>query len=110
MALEPVDRVYGADLRDPQVREDVWKTLREAGPRLVLVEFPCTYWSQLTRLNFRTNSDRQRLKKLRESHRPFTKLAAEIAEYQMEKWQGLPAGGWGPARQASVRVHGKLLS
>ena len=50
---------------------------------MVLIEFPCTYWSQLTQINFTTNSSKQKLKKLRESHRPFINLTRQIVDNQV---------------------------
>ena len=40
-------------------------------------------WRQLTRINPTTNGGRQRLKRLREKHRPFLKLTEDVAVEQM---------------------------
>ena len=82
-ALQPIDIKYGTDLSDPAERQQILDTLDVAKPQLVLVEFPCTYWSSLTNINYRTPEQQRKLKKLREEHRPFVQLAVDIAERQM---------------------------
>ena len=65
LALQPVDIEYGTDLSSPDEREDLIASIRETQPRLVIVEFPCTLWSSLSRFNYRGSSGRQKLEGLR---------------------------------------------
>jgi len=83
MALQPIDAVYGDDLKDKNQRKHVLETIRKTQPRLVIVEFPCTYWSNLTHLNFRSQERRRMLKKLQASEMIFLELAEQIARLQM---------------------------
>ena len=84
LALQPVDLEYGADLTRPAEREDLLDSIRETRPRLVIIEFPCTLWSSLSRMNYRGSSGRQRLEGLRREQRPFLQLTADIAHLQRE--------------------------
>ena len=82
LALQPCDQVYGIDLHNPAERSEVFRVQREMQPRLILIEFPCTYWSSLSRIIYVTNAQKQKLKRLREKHRPFVQLAASLAKNQ----------------------------
>lgn len=83
-ALEPCDIKYGSDLRDPQARAHILRTIREHRPRLVVVEYPCTRWSPLTNLTYRTSQERRRLRKLQQAERPFLDLTENIFDIQIE--------------------------
>ena len=63
LALQPLDITYGTDLRESEERDELLRTIIETHPRLVLVEFPCTYWSHLTTLNLRTVAEKQKLRR-----------------------------------------------
>ena len=64
LALQPIDKIYGTDLFEPEQRRGCLEMIEQQQPRLAILEFPCTYWSQLTRTNYSTNSGKQKLKKL----------------------------------------------
>ena len=55
----------------------------ELKPRLFTIKFPLSLWKQLTRINVTTNSGRQRLKRLREKHRPFLNFTEDVALRQI---------------------------
>ena len=50
--MEPVDLQYGADLYDPQQREQILQEVKVKKPRLVLLEFPCKVWGSLSENNY----------------------------------------------------------
>lgn len=52
--LQPVDVKYGFDLTRPDDRKTVVDLVKKQRPRLVLVEWPCTFWGKMTQVNFRT--------------------------------------------------------
>lgn len=83
-ALEPCDVKYGCDLRDPRNRAHILHTIREHRPRLVVVEYPCTRWSPLTNLTYRTSQERRRLRKLRQAELPFLELTENIFDIQIQ--------------------------
>ena len=83
--MQPVDVLYGVDLRDPQAREDVLKQLRKERPRLAIVEYPCRFWTKLTDTNFRTSQQKRRLAKLRKAEEPFLELCEDIFNEQMQR-------------------------
>ena len=65
LALQPIDKLYGADLSRQEERNQVLNIQEQRSPRLVLIEFPCTYWCQLAKINYTTNAAKQKLKRLR---------------------------------------------
>lgn len=60
--LQPLDLVYGFDLRDPKHREEVRNMLERERPRLAIVEYPCTLWTQLAATNYRSKQEDQILR------------------------------------------------
>ena len=67
--VEPVDVLYGSDLREPEERQrllDLSDWIERIRPRLVLVSYPCHLWSPLTNMQFSSPQAKRRLKKLRE--------------------------------------------
>lgn len=83
--MQPVDLVYGVDLREPDARENVLRRLREERPRLAIVEYPCRFWSKLTDTNFRTSQEKRRLAKLRKAEEPFLALCEDIFNEQISR-------------------------
>ena len=59
--LRPRDIRYGDDLRDPAVRQEVYREIREQAPDLVWIAPPCTRWCAFSRLNY-TKQERRRLR------------------------------------------------
>lgn len=84
-SMEPSDVVYGDDLRDEDTRKGVLERLRKARPRLAIVEYPRTFWSQLASTNYRTNQQKRRLAKLRKKDEPFLELCESIFEEQIKR-------------------------
>ena len=82
LTLQPCDHIYETDLHDPAGRSEVFRVQREMQPRLLLIEFPQSYWINLSRYDYHKNSQRQHLKGLREKQRPFAQLAASLASNQ----------------------------
>ena len=83
--MEPCDIVYGQDLREEGERERVMRIVKEQKPRLVLVSYPCKYWTALTNINFRTSQGRRRLEKLRRAERPFLQLCSDVFDEQIDR-------------------------
>eukprot|EP00438_Fugacium_kawagutii_P019541 Skav235674 [mRNA] locus=scaffold358:1207972:1219069:- [translate_table: standard] len=82
--MQPMDKIYGCDLRDPEAREQLKSFVREQRPRLVLVEYPCTFWSPLSFTNDRTMQEKRRLAQLRKGERPFLDLCEDLFNIQLE--------------------------
>lgn len=92
--MQPIDVLWGADPREPRVRAEVLRLQMEHRPRLVIIQFPCTYWSPIQRLNARTTKDKRRLA---------LELVVAMAEQQMR------AGDYflieNPAKSAARKIH-----
>ncbi len=86
--MQPLDILWGCDLRDKNQRGQALKLQRLHRPRLVAIQFPWTDWSQISRLNYRTPEAKRRLEELLTRDLVFFKLAAQIANRNRE-W-GLP--------------------
>ena len=100
--LEPCDILYGSDPSDPQERDRIESIVREQKPRLVIISFPCRFWSKLTDTNFRTPQERRRLQKLRKAELPFLELCERIFEEQLRR--GDDALGENPLWSAAFRT------
>ena len=83
--MQPIDLVYGVDLRDSDARENVLQRLRDERPRLAIVEYPCRFWSKLTDVNFRTSQQKRRLAKLRKAEEPFLELCEAVFNEQINR-------------------------
>lgn len=99
---EPVDIDYGCDLRDQGNREEFLKMIDDQRPRLVVVEYPCTWWSALSETNYRTPQQRRRLAKLRKRDEPFLKLTEDIFDKQIARDDDAP--GENPLLSRSFRT------
>ncbi len=64
--LQPRDILYGHDLRDPRIQEEVLNDIRTFRPGLLWIAFPCTLWCAFSRLNFSPQELRRLRKKERE--------------------------------------------
>ena len=80
LAMQPIDKIYGADLLQQEQRREVLDCQRKLQPRLIVIQFPCTYWTSLTRINYRTPSRRQKLKQLRQQHMFFLTLCEQLSQ------------------------------
>lgn len=66
-AMQPVDSVYGDDLRDDSTRSWLKDVVKRTKPRLAVISYPCKLWSLMTNLNYTTPQQKRRLAKLRKS-------------------------------------------
>ena len=53
-------------------------------PRLLVVSWPCTYWSPLCNINYRTNREKQQLRRLRDMEKPFLDLTEKLCNVQLK--------------------------
>ena len=83
--LEPCDLIYGSDLRDPEERQRIKGIVQEQRPRLVIVAFPCRFWTRLTATNFRTTQAKRRLQRLRQQEQPFLDFCEEVFQEQWKR-------------------------
>lgn len=81
--LQPLDLVYGFDLRDPKHREEVRNMLERERPRLAIVEYPCTLWTQLAATNYRSKQEKRRLARRRREDEPFLELCEDVFNIQL---------------------------
>jgi hypothetical protein len=81
---EPVDIVFGSDLRDEETRESVKDTLRNLKPRLAIVSYPCPLWGTMTNVNYRTKQAKRKLARLQKQDEPFLKFVEDIFTIQTE--------------------------
>ena len=100
-AGQPYDIRYGTDLLDPSERARLLQTLASLRPRLAIVAFPCTVWSSMCNINFRTQQARRLLAKRRREQLPFLELTNQIFLDQMER--GDDALGEQPLLAASLK-------
>ena len=78
--MKPLNSFEGLGIKENA--SFVLETINAYRPRLVIVEYPKTYWTKLNGADPTTNGGKQKLKKLREHHRPFLALTQQIAEHQ----------------------------
>jgi hypothetical protein len=81
---EPVDIVFGSDLKDEETRESVKDTLRNLKPRLAIVSYPCPLWGTMTNVNYRTKQAKRKLARLQKQDEPFLKFVEDIFTIQTE--------------------------
>ena len=82
---EPVDKIYGADLNEPQERDRIKTFIDKLKPRLVIIAFPCTLWTPLTEVNYQTPQRKRKLAMLRRREEPFLQLTEDIFESQIKR-------------------------
>jgi len=98
---EPVDIVFGSDLRDSVVRDDIKDFLRTHKPRLAIVSYPCRFWTKLSDVNYRTPQRKRKLEKLRKEEEPFLEFTEDVFNIQLE--QGGDALAENPLASMSFR-------
>lgn len=81
--LQPLDLVYGFDLRDPKHRDEIRDMLERERPRLAIVEYPCTLWTQLASTNYRSKQEKRRLARRRREDEPFLELCEDVFNIQL---------------------------
>ena len=84
LALQPFEITNSSSHHDPNQCQEVLELLEKWRPRLVAVGFPHSYWVNLCNITDYRNSDRQKLKRLRERHRPFLEMCNSIGLQQLE--------------------------
>ena len=100
-SAEPIDQIYGQDLRNPDERARVLKMIRDLKPRLAIIAYPCTLWGPLARINYTTSQEKRRLRQHRDRERPFLELCEEIFCEQLR--EGRDALGENPLCSESFK-------
>ena len=77
--MRPVDIVYGDDLRQEGVRQELYHKIKKEKPKLVWLAPPCTAWCGFSRLNF----SKQELRRRRRKEKVFIELMDEIMLLQL---------------------------
>ena len=80
-ALQPVDKLFGQDLKKESERRDVLKTIDKWQPRLVIIQLPCTLWTLLNR-NINYKDHPEVLEGLRDEERCFLTFTRDIFKKQ----------------------------
>ncbi|CAK0808071.1 unnamed protein product, partial [Prorocentrum cordatum] len=62
---EPIEQIYKYNLRSAQDRREILQLCRTRRPKLLTLEYPCTLWTQLTRVNYRGEAKQQQLRRQR---------------------------------------------
>ena len=82
--MQSNDLRFGCDLKNPDHGKELKRDLEIWKPRLAIIEFPCTVWSQLQHINCGSGARRKRLwKQLREEERPLLELTEQIFDIQV---------------------------
>ena len=100
--LQPQDVIYGNDLRESSERERLLDLIDKQKPRLVIISYPCRYWTALSNINYRSAQGRRKLARLRRAEHPFLELCSEIFKRQIDR--GDDALGENPQCSASFQV------
>ncbi|CAK9046745.1 unnamed protein product, partial [Durusdinium trenchii] len=82
-ALQPLDILYGVDLRQRSMRRWLLQNLKKTPVRLAIVEYPCTPWTILQR-NVNYKDKPEELEARQERDRPFLKLTEDIFSVQVQ--------------------------
>ncbi|CAK0856334.1 unnamed protein product [Prorocentrum cordatum] len=91
----PIDQKYNYDLRNEQRRREVLQLFYSCKPKLLTLEYPCTLWTQLTRVNYRGEARQQELRRKRRRDRPLLDFVEEIGMMQLNsKWGILFENPW----------------
>ena len=72
--MRPRDLLFGDDIRDPMVQEEILREIDELRPWLVWLAPPCTLWCPFSNLNY----SKQRLRALRAKDRAFLRFARKV--------------------------------
>ena len=83
-ATEVIDRKYGWDLHKQKDLEMAYERYYTSRPKFVSIELPCTYYTNITHLNFRTPQGKQALRRLWRAERPFLFLARDLFKSQLD--------------------------
>ncbi|CAK0864559.1 unnamed protein product, partial [Prorocentrum cordatum] len=83
-ATEVIDRKYGWDLRTQKDLDATHDLYYASRPKFVSIELPCTHYTNVTHLNFRTPQAKQALRRIWRAERPFLLLARDLFKYQLD--------------------------
>ncbi|CAK0840847.1 unnamed protein product [Prorocentrum cordatum] len=83
-ATEVIDRKYGWDLRKQKDLDATYDLYYASRPKFVSIELPCTHYTNITHLNFRTPQAKQALRRIWRAERPFFLLARDLCKYQLD--------------------------
>ncbi|CAK0836144.1 unnamed protein product [Prorocentrum cordatum] len=83
-ATEVIDRKYGWDLRKQKDLDAMYDLYYASRPKFVSIELPCTHYTNITHLNFRTPQAEQALRRIWRAERPFLLLARDLFKYQLD--------------------------
>ncbi|CAK0807406.1 unnamed protein product, partial [Prorocentrum cordatum] len=83
-ATEVIDRKYGWDLRKQKDLDATYDLHYASRPKFVSIELPCTHYTNITHLNFRTPQARQALRRIWRTERPLLLLARDLFKYQLD--------------------------
>ncbi|CAK0843154.1 unnamed protein product, partial [Prorocentrum cordatum] len=83
-ATEVIDRKYGCDLRKQKDLDATYDLHYASRPKFVSIELPCTRYTNITHLNFRTPQAKQALRRIWRAERPFLLLARDLFKYQLD--------------------------
>ncbi|CAK0836030.1 unnamed protein product [Prorocentrum cordatum] len=83
-ATEVIDRKYGWDLRKQKDLDATYDLHSASRPKFVSIELPCTHYTNITHLKFRTPQARQALRRIWRTERPFLLLARDLFKYQLD--------------------------
>lgn len=97
--LEPIDIQYGMDLYVEDNRERVLHWIRKFRPRLVIVSYPCKWWSPINHIACSDSQAKRRLEARRRREKPLLELCEKIFDLQLQ--QGGDALGENPLSSVS---------
>ncbi|CAK0900905.1 unnamed protein product [Prorocentrum cordatum] len=83
-ATEVIDRKYGWDLRKQKDLDATYDLHYASRPKFVSIELPCTHYTNIRHLNFRTPKAKQALRRIWRAERPFLLLAHDLFKYQLD--------------------------
>eukprot|EP00959_Pyramimonas_sp_CCMP1952_P076411 1596473-Pyramimonas_sp.AAC.1 len=66
----PLTKSTTYNLRSARDRREILQLYRICRPKLLTLEYPCTLWTQLTRVNYRGEAKQQQLRRQRLRDRP----------------------------------------
>jgi hypothetical protein len=76
---QPYEKRYGCDLQEEEARRGFFQDLETYDPRLVIVEWPCKLWCNLSEFHYSQSQQRRRLlKRLRRKELPLLELTRDV--------------------------------
>ena len=81
--MEPVDILYGMDLYQEESRQTVLNWIKKFRPRLVLVSYPCKWWSPINHIACSDSQAKRRLRKKQLREKPLLEFTEELFDLQL---------------------------